>query len=242
VNPWSCVNRPGCTRTYAASSSNDRGGGRRARRVEDQRELHPPPRRLEPLRVLLEVAGDDRRRAVHVHPVGQPPRPRPREQPLGAQVGVRLAVDPHQARRPARAPRLALDHELVDDLGALPLHRPERDPVALAQPRRHPAVHVRVDRRVAAPHPPHHRRAARPREDAVPRQPHERVDRRLPGALPRRAPEQAPRIAAGRARRRAFRFAPGLAPAARRRGGEEQREERATRDSRLATRRGVGRA
>jgi hypothetical protein len=93
----------------------------RARGVVDERELHRAPRALVPGGVLLEVAGDDRAGAVHVRRARQAPRPRAEEQPRAAQVGERLAVDPHERRGARVAPGVALDDERVDEVGALPL-------------------------------------------------------------------------------------------------------------------------
>ena len=106
-----------------------------------------------------------------------------RDLPSTAMVdGVRLAATlflPAMIR--LRGQIRPLDDELVDDLRPLSLDRPQGDAEPVVQTWRDPAVHVRVDGRIAAPHAPHHLSAAGARNDAVPRQRTQRVDVRLAG-------------------------------------------------------------
>src|SRR3972149_4061450 len=80
---------------------------RGACRIIDERELHLSPRRLDPRRVLLEVATDDGRAAVDVTVVGKRARPRTIQQLFLPEVSERLPVDPHQIGRPPSPPRAA---------------------------------------------------------------------------------------------------------------------------------------
>ncbi len=88
---------------------------------------------------------------------------------LGApEVVERLTVDPDEVGLPPGTGFL-FDLQLIDDLRSLAFDGAKRDPVAVAEPESHPAIHVRVDRGVAPPHPPDDGRAPRRRFHPLPR-------------------------------------------------------------------------